>query len=270
MQAVTYAYDSPCLSELPLELWKQVLTSACEGSDQLAQNIILSAFCVRSKTLRSACASCRTSIRLCHTQIASGLAHLHTMVGLTTVTVCFEDGITLRHDLLLLSHAIPHLTSLTLTPDQKSRRSASVRICIVGDINTSLNPFRDSLSHLCIESCKVLSSPRGLRLDLHLNTGWAPDSRALKSLVLRNCELESLNLSQCEGLHTLEMTGLMSLKSVDLSGSKGLHRVVCNRNSSLAELKLKGCRALGVLECWGNSRLKHLTLPVKHGMHFIF
>lgn len=265
------------LSELPLELWKRILTLACEGTNQSAQNTILTAFRSHSQTLRTACDSCRRRIRLCSAQIKNGAANLRKLTGLKAVTLYMGDGGTLGHDLLLLLSTVPHLTSLTLTPDL---RQTTRKVCCVAEMDVALKPLRDLLQHLCLKDCKLTynltwrvqgetDSHAGL-VKSSIQAAWSPDLPALKSLSLLNCGFKRVDVSQCRGLEMLKVCGNPSLKSLDLFHATELHKVVCRNNPALYVLNLSRSSALYALECYGNDRLRRLILPVKHGITFKF
>lgn len=265
------------LSELPLELWKMIINLACKGTNQNAQDTFLTELRSHSRTLRMACDSCRTKIRLCSAQIKSGATNLRKLTGLKVVTLYMGDGSTLGPDLLLLLEAVPHLTSLTLTPDM---RQTTLEACCVGHIDAALKPFCIFLRHLCLRDCTLTYNIRkGFfaeadsqtgELNSYIEAGWSPDLPALKSLSIHNCKFKFLDVSQCRGLDTLKVCGNPSLRSLHMFHAKALHKVVCMNNPILSVLNLSCSPALHALECHSNTKLRRLILPVKQGITFKF
>lgn len=264
---------------------EKILTLASEGSNQTAQNTMLTALRSCSVTLCKACDSCRTRICLCSAQITTGSAHLKKLPSLTDVAVHMGNGSTVRSDLVLVSRGVPALTSLTLIPGPQL---PNLQKCHVWNINLSLKPFRDRLQHLCVQDCSLMydicinpsngpssqnSSSNYVQAQAEkpvIQEGWCLDLPALKSLILHRCQLKCLILDSCQGLEVLELFGNRSLSSLVILDTKVMHRVVCVQNPRLAVLDLSSCPALNSLECHHNDRLIDLTLPSKQGIKFEF
>lgn len=258
----------------------QIVTLACQDSDHTSQDTILNSLKCCSRTLRAACDRCRTSICIRSTHVKACSAQLGRLVSITHVVLLIGNGWSLGPDLLLLSRMIPTMISLTLQPIPGDFAMLNTRqVC---DIARLLKPFRNSLQHLGLQDCDLLDSAASRETlsrfstwnpltwtECHVSTWWTLDFPKLKSLIIDDCKLECLDLSQCLQLQRLEVSGNRSLASLDLSTAKALRRFVCKDNPDLVELNLSNCLALEVLECHDNNSLNGLALPAKLGVQFL-
>lgn len=269
--------------ELPEELWRKILVLACIGNDNITNNTMLRNLRTRCQALKGACNACLTGVRISNTQIRSNSCYLEELVSLDTVTIIIMDASSIASDLNLLYSLKPNLTTLILgsiSADmyyvqgdrvtalkagdrQLTNQVACSFTCVsVGDIALALKPWRRSrLRNLCLDAC-TLRTRSG---SVDLVPAWSPDIPALQTLTMNRCKLERLDLSLCNKIHSLSLSGNPQLDELFVSRAKALRRVTCVNNTSLWSLNLHGCTVLEVVECHstghGTGHHTHLELP---------
>lgn len=250
---------------LPEALLQRIIEVSYNGSeDTYIAKFLLRQLRLCSTAFWNATDVSRSAISLRPDQLTSQTKYLSKLAGLKSVVIRVSiNQHAVLDDLSLLTTTAPRVAALSLLT------GCNVVMQVVGVVSMLL-PWQNSLMHLVMEKCSLISSVGSdMGKPTEATQAWTPGFPCLQTLCLKEVNVNFLDMSECPALHELNLTDNVKLTSLDVRACEGLLKLVCD-SSPVPEFDLSQCPALTDIYICSNSSMTALDVSGCESLKTLF